>query len=369
MKTLPVVLHVLPIDAARGAQRYARALVDHLDGRGARHRTLTMFESRERVLDADVKLDLPRVTAARLGFDPRVVGPLRAAVQQSDAAVVVAHGGEPLKYLALCLPFSSPMIYYKIGLVTPEARRGARRLLHSALLRRPSWVAGVSEECLEEAHRVFGVPRERLVLVPNGRSPGQFRPRDEGPPRDTPILTFVGHLSSSKRPGLFIELVRRLSERGVRVEARMVGEGPLRAELADDANRAGVTLLGRRDDVAALLRESDVFVFTSIPEGEGMPGVLIEAGLSGVPIVTTDVPGARAVVRHGETGYVVGVDAAEDLVARASTLVQDAGLRSEMGHRARAHCMKELTLERSAELWETLLARAMASQAGAEHDS
>lgn len=369
MKKLPVVLHVLPIDIARGAQRYARALVDLLDGRGARHRTLTIFESRERVLDADVKLELPRAMAARWGFDPRVVAPLRAAVHRTDATVVIAHGGEPLKYLTLSLPLSPLMVYYKIGLVTPRARRGTRRLFHSALLRRPSWTAGVSEDCLNEAENVFGVSRERLTLVPNGRSAGEFHPRGEGPPRETPVLTFVGHLSRSKRPGLFIELVQQLRERGLRFEARMVGEGPLRAELADDANRAGVTLLGRREDVPALLRESDILVFTSVPEGEGMPGVLIEAGLSGVPIVTTDVPGARTVVRDGETGYVVGVDAVGDLVTRTSALVENTALRSDMGHRARTHCVKELTLERSAELWEALLARPLASPARAHYEA
>lgn len=357
MKNLPVVLHVLPIDAARGAQRYARALVNLVDGRDARHRTLTIFESSERVLDADVKLHLPRAVARQRGFDPRVIGPLRAAVRTSGASIVVAHGGEPLKYLAFSLPLSFPMAYYKIGLVTARARHGARRLLQSGLLRRASWVAGVSEECLQEAAKIFGVPRARLVLIPNGRSAEQFHPRPEGPPRRTPVLTFVGHLSGSKRPMLFIELVQRLRERGLDFEARMVGDGPLRTNLAKDANQAGVTLLGSRDDVPDLLRESDMFVFTSVSEGEGMPGVLIEAGLSGLPIVTTDVPGSRAVVRHGETGYIVGVDATRDLLDRVSTLVENAELRAQMGMRSRTHCMKELTLERSAELWTALLQR------------
>ena len=58
----------------------------------------------------------------------------------------------------------------------------------------------------------------------------------------------------------------------------------------------GVELLGPRSDVPELLRSADVFVFTSLPTGEGMPGVLIEAGLSGLPAVSTPVPGAATVV-------------------------------------------------------------------------
>lgn len=359
---LPVVLHVLPLDLARGAQRYARALVDIVDGRTARHRTLTIFESTERVLGADVELGLGRSLASRRGMDPRVLGPLRTAVRESRAAVVVAHGGEPLKYLALAVPPAMPLVYYKIGLVTPAARRGVRRLAHATLLRRPWRIAGVSEECLEEAQKVFGVPRAKLVLLPNGRSAQVFHPRRMSSPWGLPVLTFVGHLIPSKRPELFIEVCRRLRERGLAFEARIVGDGPSRRLCEALAARAGVSLLGRRDDVHELLRETDVFVFPSIPEGEGMPGVLIEAALSGVATVTTDVPGARAVVRGGETGYVVGVDAAGDLLEAVARLLGDAELRAGMGARARAHAASELTLERSAGRWEALLGQVLAQK-------
>ena len=49
-------------------------------------------------------------------------------------------------------------------------------------------------------------------------------------------------------------------------------------------------------------------VFCSRPAGEGMPGVLIEAGLSGLPVVATAVPGVTSIVEDGTTGFVVPVD-------------------------------------------------------------
>ena len=88
----------------------------------------------------------------------------------------------------------------------------------------------------------------------------------------------------------------------------MVGDGPLATTLIPLAAAHGVELLGRRSDVPELLRQSDVFVFTSLPTGEGMPGVLIEAGLSGLPAgrrqyqeqqpcCATGVPGSSSTTR------------------------------------------------------------------------
>lgn len=355
----PLVLHVLPLDVARGAQRYARALRDLLDGRGARHRTLTIFESGERALGADVELGVRRSWSGRRGFEWRASVALGKALRRLSPAVVVAHGSEPLKYLAP-LPLRAPVVYYKIGIAAAPARTGARRALHSLMLRRAASVAGVSQECLDEARVLFGVPEPKLVLIPNGRDPVEFHPSEAPPePGRVPVVTFLGRLTDTKRPDLFVRLVRRLRQSGLSFEAQIAGDGPLRAELAAPAAEAGVRLLGPRSDAADLLRATDVFVFTSVAEGEGMPGVLIEAGLSGVPVVTTDVPGARAVVLSGDTGYVASVDDEGGLETAAGELLRDPVLRARMGARGRAHCLQEFTLGRSAERWESLLRRMM----------
>ena len=357
----PLVVHVLPVDIARGAQRYARALRDALDGRGPTHRTLTIFESSARVLDADVKLNVPRALGRRAGYEPRATFALDAALRKLAPRIVVAHGSEPLKYLAT-LPLAATLVYYKIGVATASARQPIRRLLHAAMLLRPRWVAGVSEACLEEAASGFWVPRRRLVLIPNGRDAYRFRP---GLPRGgsgPPVLAFVGHLTESKRPGLFIDVVARLRASGVLLDALMIGEGPLEPSLAPLAAAAGVRMLGGRDDVPELLRSVDAFLFTSLPEGEGMPGVLIEAGLSGIPIVSTDVPGARDVIRDGETGFVVQPHRTDALFEGARALLTNEALRLRMGQAARSWSAAEYSMDRSIARWETLVAQILESR-------
>ena len=98
------VLHVLPYDLARGAQRYARALVDALDSDAERHVILTLFAADPVLLRPDFQLDVPRGRLRRLGFDPRVLLRLHREVRRLRPAVLVAHGGESAKYTALAVP-------------------------------------------------------------------------------------------------------------------------------------------------------------------------------------------------------------------------------------------------------------------------
>ncbi|RYZ08842.1 MAG: glycosyltransferase family 1 protein [Myxococcales bacterium] len=358
MSSPPLVLHVLPYDLPRGAQRYARDMRSRLDGLGAAHRTLCLFESSRVALHADFELSIRKTGLARLGLEPRALVALASKLAELRPAVVVAHGSEPLKYLA-ALPKRAKLVYYKIGVVHPKARAPLRRAAHAALLRRADVVAGVSQECLDEARDLFAVPERRLALIQNGRDPAVFRPAPKL--SSLPALLFVGHVSASKRPGSFIATVRALREAGVECRALLIGDGPLLTDLSRDAAAANVTLLGARQDVPDLLRQGDVFVFTSVADGEGMPGVFIEAGLSGLPIVTTDVPGARSCVVDGVSGYVVPIDAPAQLTRRVRELLESPSLREAMGAAARAHCVQNFSLDSSVQAWSALLQRLLAT--------
>lgn len=348
---MPLILHVLPYDLARGAQRYARSLVDVLAGDEDSHQILTLFRAEPVLLSPDVELDVPQGPLRRVGVDPRVVLRLRRAVRRLRPEVVVAHGGESAKYAALAIPKGTPLVYLKIGTAHESLQRKARKGLHGYYTRRADVIAAVSSDVAEEAHRLYGVPESRLMVLPNARDPEIFRPRDDRPESQRPRLVFVGHLDPGKRPDWFVEVVQELRRRDRDFEAVMVGDGPMEQTLRAPAEAAGVDMLGRRDDVPDLLAESDIFVFTSLPRGEGMPGVLIEAGLAGLATVSTRVPGARDVIEDGVSGLLLGIDDKAGLIEAVDRLVGDGPLRRSMGREARARCVEGFTLEASAELW------------------
>jgi glycosyltransferase involved in cell wall biosynthesis len=86
---------------------------------------------------------------------------------------------------------------------------------------------------------------------------------------------------------------------------------------------------------------------------EGVPRVLIEAAASSRPIVTTDTPGCREIVRHGENGMLVPVRSPEAVAAAIEALLRDPARRQAMGRRGR-----ELVRDRFSE--ETVIGATLA---------
>ena len=354
-----MIAHVLPLDLPRGAQSYARALCDEL---GRDHKVVTLFDSAPAVLRADLALEVPDGRLRRAGFDPRAALRLRRALRRQRPRLIVAHGGEALKYAVRVRPAGIPLVYLKIGLTRPLLRGRVQLALLRVAVRSADAVVCVSQEMAEEARELLGVPASRVAWIPNGRDPEAYRPGPPRPPEAMPKLAWVGQLNRAKRPEAFCAAVRALRDRGRSLEAVMVGAGPLLDSLRAVADAAGVELLGRRDDVAAVLAASDLLVFTG-GETEGMPGVLIEAGMCGIPAVTTEVPGARAVIEDGVSGFVVGIDEAPVLAARVDGLLGDAALRRRMGAAARDRCVQRFSIAASARRWQELIDSFLGSRA------
>ena len=174
----------------------------------------------------------------------------------------------------------------------------------------------------------------------------------------------MGALTPQKQPDRFVEVVRSVRAEGHAVQALIVGDGPLAGHLAVLAADQGIQFLGPRSDVPELLRRSDLLVFPSLPAGEGMPGVLIEAGLSGLPAVSTPVPGAATVLGDGLTGVIVE-DSVASLAAAVGQLLDDPDRRAAMGAAARSRCESEFTLDLMAQRWRAALRPMVSGQAGA----
>lgn len=129
----------------------------------------------------------------------------------------------------------------------------------------------------------------------------------------------------------------------VRPNARVVlvgpreSEGPLAISQAEVERHAPyVIATGPRSDVPALLRLADVFAFPT-EYREGVPRVLLEAALAGLPIVSTSMPGCCEVVDDGRSGYLVPPRAPDLLAARIVDLLRD---------RRKARAMAERSAER-----------------------
>jgi glycosyltransferase involved in cell wall biosynthesis len=196
---------------------------------------------------------------------------------------------------------------------------------------------------LEQANRYGIGPRERRRRIGNGIDVGRFRPVLR-PPRPGPtMLISVARLEAVKNHDLLFDALRRLIDQGEDVRLRLVGEGPLRPACEARCHALGIAdrveFLGYRDDVPALLADSDIAVLTSIKEG--IPRAVLEAMAMGLPVVATNVVGTREAVRHEDTGFLVELGDVAGLAAAIARLAHDPALRARLGARGRAVAVAE----------------------------
>jgi glycosyltransferase involved in cell wall biosynthesis len=195
-------------------------------------------------------------------------------------------------------------------------------------------VATVSSQGLLELGRRHD-PGFDFRLIPNGVELDRFAPV-ERPPNPRVKILFIGRLIPRKGFQYVVEalpLLQKLAK--VPFEVEVVGRGAMRQQLDERAEKLGVSHLIRYVGIVPYerLHESyqgaDIFVLTSA--SEGMPCVVLEAMGCGLPIVTTDVPGNREIVREGENGFLVPLGNTKVLARALAKLVNDEELRRRFG--------------------------------------
>ena len=211
----------------------------------------------------------------------------------------------------------------------------------------------VSEEEAADARRLHIHPHATAVL--NGRSPAVFHPdptaraalrAEFGASETDCVITAVSRLVRHKGHP---ELLRAMEATPDNAVLWVVGER-LASDHGEDLEphfaRALATLgphrikrLGYRHDIAAILAASDVFCLPS--HFEGLPMSIIEAMLTGLPVVATDIRGPREQVRDGETGFLVPPMTDTPLAAALSRLASDPGLRAQMGAAGQAMALEK----------------------------
>jgi glycosyltransferase involved in cell wall biosynthesis len=189
---------------------------------------------------------------------------------------------------------------------------------------------------------VYGAPTDRLTVVYNAIDLDRFRPAPEPRPAPAPLVVMVGRLVKQKNPLLFVAAAAALRRRLPAARFRLIGDGPLRAEVERAARAAGLDealeLTGERRDVETLLPDADLFWLTS--DWEGLPNAVLEAMASGLPVVATDVGGTAELIDAGVEGYVIDAGDCDALVARSLEILADPDRHAHMRRAARARAMQ-----------------------------
>ena len=151
----------------------------------------------------------------------------------------------------------------------------------------------------------------------------------------------------------------------------LIGDGPEREDLVTLAQSEGISssvhLLGLRKDIPQVLSAMNIFALASL--SEGMPGVLIEAGLSGLPSVAYDVGGVTEVLNHDSTGLVVPSNEFGQFVDGLEELITRPEWRKQIGEQARSWCRARFDLSSVASQYEQLFNQLLSGEQLSELDS
>jgi glycosyltransferase involved in cell wall biosynthesis len=166
------------------------------------------------------------------------------------------------------------------------------------------------------------------------------------PSESPPVVSLVSRMLWDKGVGEFVEAARKLRNENVPARFWLVGaadpQNPAaisERQLSEWRDEGTVEWLGHRDDIPAILAQSQIACLPSYREG--LPRSLLEAMAAGLPIVSTDVPGCREAVQNGENGLLVPARDSAALAAALRALIDDPALRKRFGAAGRARAERE----------------------------
>ncbi|MFH2202048.1 MAG: glycosyltransferase family 4 protein [Elusimicrobiota bacterium] len=221
--------------------------------------------------------------------------------------------------------------------------RGLYRFLESSV----SWIGtivAVSESEAALARELIGSPRVRVV---RDAFLGDIPDDAVKPPRDGSVrICAAGRLCYPRHPEAFVRLAARATGPGLSFEWIGGGELSIRVQALQEelgaAEKLKITGWLPRHEAFARLSTADIFVHFS--RWEGLPNAVLEAMAAGLPVVASDIPGNREVVRPDETGYIAADE--DQLLAHVMQLARNPDLRARLGTAGRETIRREFAKER-----------------------
>ena len=209
--------------------------------------------------------------------------------------------------------------------------------------------------------------KDKFGLMPPGLAIGVLPDRKESRnalklPANNLQCAFIGRVTQIKRPDRFLDVVSETKKRGVNLDFFIAGDGELLEMCRERIKREDlpVTILGWQSDIERVLSSADMVVLTS--ENEGTPLSLIQAGMVGLPVVTTNVGSVPEVVLDGVTGIVTGLDV-QEIANALEKLVNDKVLRTKLGAAAQEFTLSNFGVKRLVHDHEELYKKLLSSRA------
>jgi len=230
---------------------------------------------------------------------------------------------------------------------------------------RATYVAGCSEGASRSIASHLRVPSERIVTLPNvvDVESVQFSSGEVDKNRgsnDRIVFVHAGRCVPQKHQAMLLDAFARAAIPDS--ELRILGVGPLRERLERQAKTLGIAdrvkWMGFQPNPYAFFRQADCFVLSS--RYEGLPNVVIEAMLCGLPVISTDCPyGPADLIDHQRTGLLTPLDDVTALSEAMRQMAADPSAARRMGDLAQVRMRERFAPEQVVDQYVDLFERAV----------
>lgn len=349
-----------------GAERWILALVRHLDR--------AKVESIVAAVKDEPRLEVPLCReASGMGFETHVLKAygrvnisapfrLRRLIRARRIQILHTHGYKQDLFGLLatrgtrCKLVSTPHGWSKQA----DLKLSFYEILDRAIFPFFDAVAPLSEDLLKPLRRIPGLSG-KLRLIRNAVDILEIGTECEIAPellkwkRDGKfVIGYIGQLIPRKGLDVLLRALRKLN--GACWRVAIVGDGEEIETLQALAHELGISdftrFFGFRKDRLSFLKAFDVFVLPS--RFEGIPRCIMEAMTAGIPVIASDIPGCRDLVKKDETGILFPAD---DVIALASALdglAANTGMRVRLGESGKKLVQEQFSAERMAREYEAL---------------
>jgi glycosyltransferase involved in cell wall biosynthesis len=278
-------------------------------------------------------------------------------------AVLAEYGTTGILTVAACREVGIPLIVYFHGFdASVRSVLQEHAEAYRTMFRQAAAIIAASR-AIQGRLISLGAPADKVHYIPCGVDCRRFAGAD--PAAAAPVMLSVGRFVEKKAPQLTIQAFAEAYRAHPDSRLRMVGDGPLLDRCRELASRLvpdrAVTFLGTQphEAVQAEMRRARGFVQHSVEaesgDCEGTPVGILEAGASGLPVISTRHGGIPEVVVEGETGLLVDEKDVPGMAAHMIRLIREPDLAAQLGLAARRRVEALFTMERSlGQLWSVI---------------
>lgn len=351
----------------RGAEVFAAELSALLAANGHQVWFAGLYAAPDQPLVAQHATNID-LNGSRKAFSFELLKKLRRLVQDINPDIIQANGSDTLKYAVLLKSIyypNKPVVYRNISMVSSWTKTGSLKTwINRQLFRRVDFVTSVGQESLDDLVKTYQYPVSQTRLIRRGipdqvvdaAASRQALALEFGFSPNDPLIMHVGQFSDEKNHPFILQAFERVREQLPQTRLILIGEGKnwqaIKQWVADRQLNQHVFLAGHRSPVQQWLAAADLFVLGSTIEG--VPGVILEAGMQSIPSVAVNVGGVGEVVKQDITGKLLPSHDPSAFAKAIVSLLENTSLRKQLGGEARRFVEEHYSLQQCQRNFEAL---------------